>query len=128
MNKQVEVIGKLKEVASKHPYYRYNSMWSREMQNAVWRPARQLPNGVLKSNRASLLSFGLGSTAICRTTMDKRESFSQLRRWARYSRVSSAVIMRGLIVQHTDASPVPVSLKTQGSYISQCLSPIWIKV
>ncbi|CAF9912530.1 hypothetical protein IMSHALPRED_000338 [Imshaugia aleurites] len=34
MNKQVEVIGKLKEVASKHPYYRYNSMWSREMQNA----------------------------------------------------------------------------------------------
>lgn len=34
ISKQVETIGKLNEVASKHPYYRYNTMWSREMQNA----------------------------------------------------------------------------------------------
>ncbi|KAF6240536.1 hypothetical protein HO173_001204 [Letharia columbiana] len=34
ISKQVETIGKLNEVASKHPYYRYNNMWSREMQNA----------------------------------------------------------------------------------------------
>lgn len=34
ISKQVETVGKLNEVASKHPYYKYNSMWSREMQNA----------------------------------------------------------------------------------------------
>lgn len=34
INQQVENISKLNQVASKHPYYRYNTMWSREMQNA----------------------------------------------------------------------------------------------
>lgn len=33
ISKQVETIGKLNEVASKHPYYKYNGMWTREMQN-----------------------------------------------------------------------------------------------
>ena len=32
---QVENIAKLNDLASKHPYYKYNNMWSREMQNAV---------------------------------------------------------------------------------------------
>ena len=32
---QVEMISKLSKVASNHPYYKYNSMWTRDMQNAV---------------------------------------------------------------------------------------------
>ena len=32
---QVETISKLGEVASKYPYYKYNGMWTRDMQNAV---------------------------------------------------------------------------------------------
>lgn len=35
INKQVETVAKLNKVASKHPYYKYNNTWSREMQNAV---------------------------------------------------------------------------------------------
>lgn len=32
---QMVTISKLQHVASKHPYYKYNSMWTREMQNVV---------------------------------------------------------------------------------------------
>ncbi|MCJ1272368.1 hypothetical protein MMC21_000154 [Puttea exsequens] len=32
--KQVGNVGNLSEIASKHPYYKYNGIWTREMQNA----------------------------------------------------------------------------------------------
>lgn len=32
---QVETISKLAAVASRYPYYKYNSMWTRDIQNAV---------------------------------------------------------------------------------------------
>ncbi len=35
IRKQAQTIAKLNELASKHPYYKYNNLWSREMQNAV---------------------------------------------------------------------------------------------
>ena len=73
-------------------------MWSREMQNAVCRPATQLSNNVLTRNRVSLSFFGVGFAAICRTTMGRRGSCSQLRRWVSCSTVSSAAIMQSPIV------------------------------
>ncbi len=35
ISEQVESIKKLAAVASRYPYYKYNSMWTRDMQNAV---------------------------------------------------------------------------------------------
>ncbi|CAH0058817.1 unnamed protein product [Clonostachys solani] len=35
IQEQVSVIGELNELASKHPYYKYNSKWSRTVQNAI---------------------------------------------------------------------------------------------
>ncbi|RDW82175.1 putative translin-1 [Coleophoma cylindrospora] len=32
---EIESVSKLSEVASKHPYYKYNGMWSRDVQNAI---------------------------------------------------------------------------------------------
>lgn len=34
---QSETISKLGEVGSKYPYYKYNSLWTRDIQNAVCR-------------------------------------------------------------------------------------------
>jgi hypothetical protein len=31
----VEIVGKLSQAASKMPYYKFNNMWSRQMQGAV---------------------------------------------------------------------------------------------
>ncbi|KAL6715645.1 Translin-1 [Lecanora helva] len=36
INEQIGNVVKLGEIASKHPYYKYNGMWSREMQNACF--------------------------------------------------------------------------------------------
>lgn len=33
---QKVTIGQLAEVASKYPYYKYNGIWTRDVQNAVW--------------------------------------------------------------------------------------------
>jgi len=33
---QIETISKLSEVASKYPYYKYNGMWTRDIQNATF--------------------------------------------------------------------------------------------
>ncbi|MCJ1298862.1 hypothetical protein MMC08_001653 [Hypocenomyce scalaris] len=35
VSRQVETISKLADVASKYPYYKYNGMWTRDVQNAV---------------------------------------------------------------------------------------------
>ena len=35
ISQQIETIGKLGEVASKYPYYKYNYLWTRDIQNAV---------------------------------------------------------------------------------------------
>lgn len=35
VKEQVTIVGELNEVASKHPYYKYNSKWSRTVQNAI---------------------------------------------------------------------------------------------
>lgn len=35
ISEQVECIGKLAVVASRYPYYKYNSIWTRDIQNAV---------------------------------------------------------------------------------------------
>jgi hypothetical protein len=32
---QVTTIKQLSDIASRHPYYKYNSMWTRDMQDAV---------------------------------------------------------------------------------------------
>ena len=34
---QIETIAKLSEVASQYPYYKYNNLWTRDIQNAVWK-------------------------------------------------------------------------------------------
>jgi hypothetical protein len=36
---QKEDVARLATVASKHPFYKYNSLWSRELQNLVSRRA-----------------------------------------------------------------------------------------
>jgi hypothetical protein len=33
--KQIEIIRNLAEVASKYPYYKYNALWTRDIQNTV---------------------------------------------------------------------------------------------
>lgn len=38
ISQQVQTISKLADVASKYPYYKYNSMWTRDVQNAVGTP------------------------------------------------------------------------------------------
>lgn len=43
---QVETIGKLNEVASKFPYYKYNGLWTRDIQNAV-RETRSLRSRII---------------------------------------------------------------------------------
>jgi hypothetical protein len=35
INNVVEIVGKLSLAASKMPYYKFNNMWSRQMQSAV---------------------------------------------------------------------------------------------
>ncbi|KND88391.1 Translin [Tolypocladium ophioglossoides CBS 100239] len=35
VREEVATVGELNEAASKHPYYKYNSKWSRTMQNAI---------------------------------------------------------------------------------------------
>jgi hypothetical protein len=37
INSVVETVGKLSQAASKMPYYKFNNMWSRQMQGAVCR-------------------------------------------------------------------------------------------
>ena len=37
---QIETISKLAEVASKYPYYKYNSIWTRDVQNSVGKEGR----------------------------------------------------------------------------------------
>ncbi|KAF6839384.1 translin family protein [Colletotrichum plurivorum] len=36
IRKEVEVIAELQEIASKHPYYKYNQKWNRSIQNAIF--------------------------------------------------------------------------------------------
>ncbi|GJC98659.1 translin [Colletotrichum higginsianum] len=36
IQKEIEVIGELEEIASKHPYYKYNQKWNRQVQNAIF--------------------------------------------------------------------------------------------
>ncbi|KAI8194517.1 hypothetical protein KHU50_011492 [Colletotrichum sp. SAR 10_65] len=36
IQKEVEVIGELQEIASKYPYYKYNQKWNRQVQNAIF--------------------------------------------------------------------------------------------
>ncbi|GKT44963.1 translin-associated protein X [Colletotrichum spaethianum] len=36
IQKEIEVIGELQEIASKHPYYKYNQKWNRQVQNAIF--------------------------------------------------------------------------------------------
>jgi len=79
--KQVETVAKLNELASKHPYYKYNSMWSREMQSIVGVPAKWNRNLSLMSIRARLSFSGVG--------LSMMESCSQSRRWGSYSIVRS---------------------------------------
>lgn len=57
---QVETVGKLSEVASKHPYYKYNSMWTREIQNVVGLELWSCGNHLIEA-RARLLCFVDGS-------------------------------------------------------------------
>ena len=42
MGQQRDIIKRLNHAASKHPYYKYNSIWSREMQNSVRTQGSQL--------------------------------------------------------------------------------------
>jgi hypothetical protein len=35
INNVIETVGKLSQAASKMPYYKFNNMWSRQMQGAV---------------------------------------------------------------------------------------------
>jgi len=35
INNEIQTIQQLSEVASKHPYYKFNHAWSRQMQDAV---------------------------------------------------------------------------------------------
>lgn len=42
IDKQIQTIAELNRTASKHPYYKYSNMWSREMQNAVRTPPNVL--------------------------------------------------------------------------------------
>ena len=44
ISQQVQTISKLADVASKYPYYKYNSMWTKDVQNAVSTPAHLQKN------------------------------------------------------------------------------------
>jgi hypothetical protein len=67
---QKEEVTRLKAVADQHPFYKYNGLWSRELQNLVG----FLKFGVRKllliqSIRSPLLSFAHGWEG-CRSTRD----------------------------------------------------------
>ncbi|GKT60151.1 recombination hotspot-binding protein [Colletotrichum tofieldiae] len=36
IQKEIEVVAELQEIASKHPYYKYNQKWNRQVQNAIF--------------------------------------------------------------------------------------------
>lgn len=44
ISQQIQTMSKLADVASKYPYYKYNSMWTKDVQNAVGTPARLQKN------------------------------------------------------------------------------------
>jgi hypothetical protein len=81
IGKQVETVAKLNELASKHPYYKYNSMWSREMQSIVGVSAKWNRKFSLTSIRAWLSFSGVGSRMM--------ESCSRSRGWESYFMVRS---------------------------------------
>lgn len=42
ISEQVTTIKQLANIASKHPYYKYNSMWTKDMQEAVSNEAQRM--------------------------------------------------------------------------------------
>lgn len=58
LEREIETIGKLSEAGSKLPYYKFNNMWSRQMQDATygilfwgWLGGRQQESAIVKSGR-----------------------------------------------------------------------------
>jgi len=60
---QVESIRKLAAVASRYPYYKYNSMWTRDMQNAVGSTTEIMGRRLLTDDSALPASSAVGSIA-----------------------------------------------------------------
>lgn len=53
----IETVGKLSQAASKMPYYKFNNMWSRQMQGAVRHVASILTPSLLTSLQVEVLLF-----------------------------------------------------------------------
>lgn len=73
---QKEEVTRLKAVADQHPFYKYNGLWSRELQNLVCFlkfGGQKLP--LIQSFRSPLSSFAHGWEG-CRSTRDLAQHLS----------------------------------------------------
>lgn len=73
---QKEEVARLKAVADQHPFYKYNGLWTRELQNLVcflkFNVRRLL---LIQSIRSPLLSFAHGWED-CKSTRDPAQHLS----------------------------------------------------
>ena len=58
ISEQASMIKDLGRIASKHPYYKYNSMWTRDIQDAVGSLSPKI--ATTNHNRSSRLFFAAG--------------------------------------------------------------------
>jgi hypothetical protein len=70
ISEQVESIKKLAAVASRYPYYKYNSMWTRDMQNAVGSMTDVTESPLLTDNSVLQSSSANGSIACTMVIMN----------------------------------------------------------
>lgn len=64
ISEQVQSISELAVVASRYPYYKYNSMWTRDIQNAVRSRHGKMERAVLTNDSVLRLSSADGSVGL----------------------------------------------------------------
>lgn len=115
ISQQVQTISKLADVASKYPYYKYNSMWTRDVQNAVCTPADG-GEEISDLNRHSRLCFVDGSVVSEESQgRHSQDGFSTLRKLDRSCKVCFRTMMLFTLLSLV-LNTVPVNLKERDAF------------